>query len=294
VCLGAGKGRRPGVRALGGGGRADLVELSRAAVGRARRPFPPAEVGVPRVGRGALLLGGGGPMGLGVWKKFVELAGGPSARLVVVPTGLPDPLPREPVEVRGLRWAGARDVVVWHTRDRVLANSEGFVAPLRGARGVWFSGGRTWRFVDAYEGTLAEKAFHEVLGRGGVIGGSSAGASVQSEYMPRGSPVGNREIMAEGYERGFGFLKGAAVDQHFFARRRERDMSELMARYPQFLGVGVDEGTAVVVRGTTMEVIGVGRVGVYDRRKRVPAGGPDYETLWPGQRYDLVKRRRVE
>jgi cyanophycinase len=229
-----------------------------------------------------------------VWKRFVDLAGGPDAPLVVIPTANPDPVPRDPGEARALRKAGARDVVVLHTRDRATADSAAFVAPLLKAKGVWFTGGRQWRFVDAYEGTAAERAFHDVLRRGGVIGGSSAGASIQSEYMPRGDPLGNRAIIAEGYERGFGFLKGAAVDQHFFARRRPRDMTELMAVYPQLLGIGIDEGTAVVVRGSVLEVVGRSRVAVYDRRKPVPKEGPDYEELRPGDRYDLKARRRLE
>ena len=55
--------------------------------------------------------------------------------------------------------------------------------------------------MDAYEGTLTGRRFHEVLARGGAIGGSSAGASIQSEFMPRGHPLGNAVMAAEGYER---------------------------------------------------------------------------------------------
>ena len=87
----------------------------------------------------------------------------------------------------------------------------------RGASGS--SGGRQWRLVDAYLDTEAEKIFHQVLDRGGVIGGSSAGATIQAGYLLRGSPLGNTEVMAEGYERGFGFLPGVAIDQHFSQRR---------------------------------------------------------------------------
>ena len=131
-----------------------------------------------------------------------------------------------------------------------MADDPKFSESLLKAGGVWFSGGRQWRFVDAYAGTLTEKRFHEVLARGGAIGGSSAGASIQSEYMPRGHPLGNTVMAAEGYERGFGFLPGCAVDQHFFARKRTADMTGLMKKYPQYLGIGIDEGTAIVVTGS--------------------------------------------
>jgi cyanophycinase len=94
------------------------------------------------------------------------------------------------------------------------------------------------------------------LRRGGIVGGSSAGASIQAEYMVRGSPLGNQEMMAEGYERGFGFLPGAAVDQHFTQRKRLPDMQAVMLTHPQLLGIGLDEGSAILVRGETAEVLG--------------------------------------
>jgi cyanophycinase-like exopeptidase len=101
-------------------------------------------------------------------------------------------------------------------------------------------------------------------------------------------------MMAEGYERGLGFLPGVAVDQHFFARKRPPDMTDLMHAYPQLLGLGIDEGTVIVVKGSVMEVMGKSRVAVYDRRKPVADGGKDYEELPAGTRYDMKKRQRVE
>jgi cyanophycinase len=246
------------------------------------------------VSRGALVLAGGGKMPRSVWERFIALAGGPEAPIVVVPTALPDPIAPEPVEAKLLRRAGARNLTILHTRDRARADSEAFVAPLRKAKGVWFTGGRGYKLVDAYEGTAAERAFHDILRRGGVIGGGSAGASIQSEYMPRGDPLNNKRIMAEGYERGFGFLKGAAIDQHFFARKRQRDMTQLLKTYPQFLGIGVDEGAGAVVRGSVLEVIGRSKVAVYDRRKPPAEDGTDYEELPAGARYDLKKRQRIK
>jgi cyanophycinase len=158
---------------------------------------------------------------------------------------------------------------------------------------VWFSGGRQWRFVDAYAGTLTEKRFHEVLARGGAIGGSSAGASIQSEYMPRGHPLGNTVMAAEGYEKGFCFLPGCAVDQHFFARKRLADMTGLMKAYPQYLGIGIDEATAIVVTGSTAEVIGRTKVAFYDYSKK-PGGEKDYVEVAAGEKYDLKARKKIE
>jgi cyanophycinase len=291
---GQGGGRPAGEKLLKADDVADLVAQRRVAFARTQPPFPPEKLDPPRVPSGALLIGGGGGLSEEIWKRFIDLAGGPDAPIVVIPTAMEDPVPAEPGEARALKRYGARNVTVLHTRKREEANSEAFVKPLRQAKGVWFSGGRQWRFVEAYEGTATEKAIHELLARGGAIGGSSAGASIQSEYMPRGDPLGNLNIIAEGYERGFGFLKGVAVDQHFFARKRLGDMTQLMTAYPQLLGIGIDEGTAVVVRGSRMEVVGKSKVAVYDRRKPVERGEKDYEELESGSVYDLESRKRVE
>jgi cyanophycinase len=294
TCLAASSTRPVLLQVLHAGDVADLVALSRAAIARSQPPFPTQHPPVPRVeDGGTLMIGGGGGLAPEIWQRFIRDAGGPEAPIVVIPTANEDPVPTDPIEARLLRKAGARNVQMLHTRSRAAANTEKFLAPLRTAKGIWFTGGRQWRFVDAYEGTAAAKAFHEVLRHGGVIGGSSAGASIQADYMVRGDPLGNLNIIAEGYERGFGFLKGVAIDQHFFKRKRLADMTSLMAVYPQLLGIGIDEGTVIIVRGSVMEVMGKGLVGVYDRRKPVAAGEKDYEELTPGTRYDLAKRQRL-
>jgi cyanophycinase len=272
----------------------DIVQLRRAAANRcAKDCFPPAKPPEPVVAKGSLVIVGGGGASDAIWKKFIELAGGEDSMIVVVPTAMEDPLAKESTEERLLKKYGAKNVVSLHTRDRKQADDPKFSDVLLKAKGVWFSGGRQWRFVDSYEGTLTEKRFREVLERGGVIGGSSAGASIQSEYMPRGHPLGNTVMAAEGYERGFCFLPGCAVDQHFFARKRTRDMTGLMKLYPQYLGIGIDEGTAIVVTGSVAEVMGRSKVAFYDTKKK-PDGEKDYEEVLAGEKYDLKERKKLK
>jgi cyanophycinase len=148
--------------------------------------------------------------------------------------------------------------------------------------------------VDAYQGTRTESAIGDVLKRGGAIGGSSAGATIQGHYLVRGNPLGNQVMMAEGYERGFGFLPGAAIDQHFSQRRREADMEHLMRTFPQLLGVGIDESTAIVVQSTTARVIGANAVYFYDQRLDEDSSGPQVQKLTAGQVYDLSRRAKVD
>ncbi|AMV29986.1 Cyanophycinase [Gemmata sp. SH-PL17] len=272
----------------------DLVQLQRAAFNRAaKEPFPPANPAPPVVAKGSLVIVGGGGAAAEIWKRFIELAGGPDSTIVVVTSAMEDPLAPESAEEKALKRYGAKNVVALHTRNRKEANDPKFSDVLLKAKGVWFSGGRQWRFVDSYEGTLTEKRFREVLARGGAIGGSSAGASIQSEFMPRGHPLGNTVMAAEGYERGFGYLPGCAVDQHFFARKRTADMTELMKEYPQYLGIGLDEGTAIVVTGSTAEVIGRTKVAFYDTKKK-PEGDKDYEEVFAGEKYDLKERKKIK
>ena len=148
--------------------------------------------------------------------------------------------------------------------------------------------------MDAYEHTNAYPLIHEVLAKGGIIGGSSAGASIQGDYLARANPLGNLDIMAPGYEKGFGFLPGSAIDQHFKQRNRFKDMTSLVNRHPQLLGIGIDEGTALVVQGHIGAVKGDGAVHFYDRRRPVVEGEKDYISIEAGRSFDLLERNPVD
>ena len=267
------------------GAMACTQSVTRAGTGR---------TGVPRVGpaAGSVVVVGGGAMGPEILSRFIELAGGPDALIIDVPTAGGDSV--YAANWRGanaLKAAGATNVIVLHTIDTAVANSAQFAEPLSRAGGVWFEGGRQWHLVDSYAGTRTERGFHDVLARGGVVGGSSAGASILSSYMLRGARSGNAIIMAPGYEVGFGFLRGVAIDQHVVARERLRDLADsLMPRRPDLLGISEDEGTAWVVRGDTAEIIGRSKAFVYGGADPVDAGTP-FLTLYPGDRYDLGARR---
>ncbi len=273
---------------------ADLTALRRAALARALPTFPTEKPNEPHVEKGSLVIVGGGGMPEAVTKKFIELAGGPDALIVVLPTAVPDVIARRQGVPRYLTAAGAKNVKVLSVNTPAELAAPEFTKILEQAGGVWFGGGRQWRFVDAYDGSDAVKLFHDVLRRGGVIGGSSAGASIQAEYMVRGHPLGNRVMMAEGYERGFNFLPGVAIDQHFSQRKRFADMTGVMETFPQLLGIGIDEATALVVRGHTANIIGRNGAHFYDYSHGKPNNdGHDYESVATGGQYDLKNRRVI-
>lgn len=294
ICLAKSTDRPVREIAFKGGERTDLTRWRLAAQARTRPSFPPAQNADPRVGQGSLVIVGGGGMTPEIVNRFIELAGGPESTIVVLPTANEDPLPDMPRDGKFLERAGCKHVVTLSGRTLEQVSSPEFLAALKAARGVWFGGGRQWRFVDAYAGTPAAEAFHDVLRRGGVIGGSSAGATIQGEYLVRGSPQGNQEMMAEGYERGLAFLPGTAIDQHFTQRKREPDLVGVMTTFPQLLGIGLDETTAIIVQGQVAEVMGKNRAHFFDARYWPSDELPICVTLEAGQRYDLVERRTLE
>ena len=272
----------------------DLTEWRRDAIDRTLPQFPAEKPHVPHVKNGTLIMVGGGGMPNGLMDRMIDLAGGAEhAKLVFVPCSQRDDVGERQQTVEMWKRMGVKHATFIHTKSRKRANSdEDFYAALKDATGIWFGGGRQWNFADSYYGTKTHQLMKDVLERGGVIGGSSAGASIQGRYLARATPIGNFRIMAPGYERGgLGFLSGVAIDQHFSQRGRQKDMTQLVDRYPQLLGIGLDEATALVVTRSQAEVVGRGKVYFYDRHIPVVAGKPDYIALPAGSIYDLAERK---
>lgn len=249
----------------------------------------------PEIGpaKGALIIIGGGGRSQPIIQRFIELAGGPDAPLVAIPTADDQDDKGERIAAF-LRKAGSNQVTVLHTRDPKVADTEEFVRPLLTAKGVWLGGGRQWRMADAYLGTRVVRELFAVLERGGAIAGSSAGATIQGSYLVRGAPEGNTIMMAPGHEVGFGFLRDSAIDQHWATRRRERDLIPVIEKHPNLLGIGLDEDTAIIVQGNRFEVMGRGPVGIYDARSESWKSETPWQTLKNGEVFDLKARTAVK
>lgn len=278
-------------RALSGCLLAMVAAAFAHADGPATQPaavFPPAVVRPPVVPSGAILLCGGGELPDAVWQRFIDLAGGVDAPIVFLPTAAPEPNDPNPKGLDRLKKLGARDVIVLPQTARNEVESAQVIDALKRAKGVWFNGGRQWRYVDAYAGTAVEPLFHDVLKRGGVIGGTSAGAAIQADLMVRGARKGNKEIFDDTYHTGFAFLPGTAIDIHLTERGRLEQLVDLVARYPQYLGIGLDEATAAEVRGSQLTVLGEARTIIVSR-----ANGTDSQIeLRQSDQFDLVQRAR--
>ena len=219
---------------------------------------------------GALVLAGGGDLrGTGILEKFLTLAGGNSARIVAIPTAGTDAVAMLDQDFDGTELTamfldyGAAEVDVLHTRDPHKADQSKFAAPLKKATGVWFTGGRQWRLVDAYAETATLGAIKSVLERGGVIGGTSAGATIQGSYLVRGD-TRSRDIVMGDHQEGFAFLSNCAIDQHLLRRNRQFELFSVLSEHPGLLGIGIDEETAVLVNAHRAEVIGKSYVAIYN------------------------------
>src|SRR6185295_9123183 len=258
-------------------------------------PKRPGSNGQTKVGpaRGTVIVVGGGGMGPEIYSRFIEAAGGPDALIIDVPNaGGADSYGQDAAGTRGWKAAGAKNVYVLFTKDRKIADSDSFVAVLKKAGGVWFEGGRQYHLVEDYGGTKTEAAFREVLARGGVVGGSSAGASILGDFLVRGAPSQNNRIMDyPGWEKGFAYLRNVGIDQHVVARERLPDLADsIMTKYPKLLAISEDEGTAWVVKGDTATIIGRNKAFVYGGSDPTDPGVP-FLTLRPGDTYNLATRR---
>jgi len=255
--------------------------------------------------RGTLIVDGGGSTDL-VKNRFVAMAGGKDADIVVIPTAAsalrfgpantvlnPD-WPRDRAEWAAYKtdlttWLGTEHITVLHTRDRAIADSEEFAKPLRTATGIFLGTGNAGRIAQAYLGTRTEQELQALLDRGGVVFGSSAGSIILGSFIVRGWPE-KPLLMAPGHDRGFGFLKNVAIDPHLKEAKRDYELINVAYAHPDILGIGIDEGAALVVQGNRFEIIGTGKVAIYDNQ---PHPGAWYYWLNPGDRFDLANWKKT-
>ena len=253
--------------------------------------------------KGTLVIqGGGSAEGTGIVETFINKAGGMGAKIIVVPTAGGNKAQdgsirvyKEEQVLAPWKKKGLTNVWMLHTHDPKVADTEEFAKILRDANGVWFDGGRQWNIVDSYANTLTYREFHKVLERGGAIGGSSAGATIQGDYLVRGAIAGPDIVMTPEpeHEHGFAFLRKVAIDQHINTRSRWDDIIPVIKKYPNLLGIGLSEGTAIVVTGDRFEVIGKWKVAVHDNTRVYQPWEKPYYVLSQGDVYNM-KTRTIE
>lgn len=238
-----------------------------------------------------------------VLARFVQLAGGQAARIAVVATA--SSLGEEIVDAyrEAFGSLGVTDVVAPRPRTRAEASDPALAADLDGATGVFMTGGNQSTLSGVVSGTPFGAAIKAAHARGAVVGGTSAGASVQSEHMVAfGRPGATPKLRMAQMSAGLGLLPDLVVDQHFDQRNRYGRLLTLVSHAPHLLGMGVDEDTAAVIRGPELEVLGRGAVTLFDGRWMTSnvdtargsapllASGVVLHVLPAGSRFDLEAR----
>ncbi|MBU6173122.1 MAG: cyanophycinase [Planctomycetes bacterium] len=237
---------------------------------------------------GTVLLCGGGPIPHQIRENFHDRGKGDKGSLVVIPTAssiadLGDYTYW--IDFWGaFRW-GSLDIVHLQDRDAAMADEKA-VRKLESATAVWIGGGDQSRLAERYLGTPIEAAIHSVLGRGGIVGGTSAGAAIASSLMISGG--WNDPKLASG----FPLLPKAIVDQHFTQKRRFERLARAVYSNPERTGIGVDESTGVFISREKAKVVGDGAVYVY-RATSNPPSEPQADSHDPINTFLSIETARL-
>lgn len=263
--------------------------------------------------KGHLVIIGGGDKTDYIMTKIVDLAGGPDAKIIVIPNASSEPEESAKYNVEEFKNLGCKNVgyILFNRED---ADKDSIVEKLIGATGIFFSGGDQSFLTRDMLGTKLLDKVYEIYNTGGVISGTSAGAAVMSKLMITGNELINKDssdifisIQKNNVEvkEGFGFIKSAFIDQHFIKRKRLNRTISVVLENPELLGIGIDESTCIVVYpDETFEVLGENQVMIFNATnchdikldKNGNIGGENIimHLLINGDRFDLKSKEVIE
>ena len=209
---------------------------------------------------GALVVVGGGGTGPDIVGRALELSGGKDAIVVVLPQSSAEPDAGDS-SVKMWLEAGAKEAA------KLAFDDPDAAAKLRRATLIWMPGGDQNRFMKAIEGTGLDTVIRERHRAGATVGGTSAGAAVLAEKMFTGD-ADLKSILAGAtvVATGLGVWPQVLIDQHFLTRQRDNRLISAVLDHPSLVGVGIDESTAVIVKDSTLEVVGMSSVVIVDAR----------------------------
>jgi cyanophycinase len=240
-----------------------------------------------------------------ILSAFVNLAGGPDARLAILPTA-------SSIEFAGERYKalflgmGAHSADVLYLPDRATAASPEVVELLDDVTGIFLTGGNQQRLASIVAGTPVARKVRARNRDGAVVAGTSAGASILSSHMVAyGASGPSPRLRMAQMTAGFSLVQGVIIDQHFRQRDRFGRLLALVAGSPELLGIGVDEDTAALFTGDTLEVLGRHSVTIVDGTNiesdihrvkghgGITVSGAIVHVLTAGNRFDLIERRLI-
>jgi cyanophycinase len=217
-------------------------------------------------GRGPLIIIGGHEDKEGDRVILREVAGRMQGKKLVVATvASHQPEGYFDSYVDGFKDLGVGELVELYVRDRAEAHDRKLLSVLDDAGGVFFTGGDQLRITSQIGDTEIERRVRQIHDEGGVIAGTSAGASMMSDTMLVSGTSGESYRIGDLHMApGLGLVRDAVIDQHFAERGRFGRILGAVAHNPRMLGLGIDEDTAIVLEGAAFRVIGNGAIYVVD------------------------------
>lgn len=200
-----------------------------------------------------------------ILQEFVKHAKGKNARIVVMTAATEHPQEMGKLYIKIFKRLGAKEVQAIDVSSRADAMATENIEAVHEATGIFFTGGDQLHVTSLMGGTPLQNAIFEQCKRGGVIGGTSAGAAMMSNSMIlSGASDENPRMGCVEMASGMDLIIGCVIDTHFSQRGRHGRLLMAIAHYPQEIGFGIDEDTAMVIDKNGFEVIGRGAVTVVD------------------------------
>ena len=250
--------------------------------------------------KGKLIIIGGGSIPDSLFSFFANYIGGKDQPIVYIPTATTD----EEYIQKGehlikFTSRGFTNLSTIHTRNKKEADDPKNIALMRNAKGLYFGGGDQQLIANAYAGTKLYDEFIALLDRGGVIMGTSAGATIMGSLMVGGDA---RDDISKKYafNPAFSFMTNTALDQHVLARNRQFDLIPVIEHYPGTLGIGMDESTAIIVEAGQFKVWGISYAMLYDpkdwaeQKKKWGAVLKPFKMMASGSSFNFVTREIID
>jgi cyanophycinase len=243
--------------------------------------------------KGKLIIVGGGSMPDSLFEFFAAHCGGKNEPIVYIPTATKDEkYIQEGGHLVKFTSRGFTNLSTIHTRDQAKADAPEHIALMKKAKGIFFGGGDQDLIAEAYGGTQLYQEMLALLDRGGVIMGTSAGATIMGALLVGGDA---RKDLTKTYtfKPAFSFIQNVDIDQHVLVRNRQFDLIPVIESNPTHLGVGIDEATAIIVEGNQFKVWGNSYAMVYDAKdwahQKATLGKvvKPFKMLYSGQIFDL-------
>ena len=247
--------------------------------------------------KGKLIIIGGGSMPDSLFEFFAAHCGGKDQPVVYIPTATSDEkYIQEGGHLVKFSSRGFTNLSTIHTRDKAKADAPENIALMRKAKGIFFGGGDQDLIAEAYGNTQLYQEMLALLDRGGVIMGTSAGATIMGALLVGGDA---RKDLTKNFpfQPAFSFIQNVDIDQHVLVRNRQFDLIPVIERYPPNIGVAIDESTAIIVEAGKFKVWGLSYALLFDpldwaqQQKDWGKVMKPFKMLGSGQGYDFNTRK---